>query len=122
MNASPTHGLLSGVFDLSFDKLVTPKVIKFIYVMVLLFSAITYLGYTAFAFQVSAGLGILVLVIIGPLAFLVTAILWRMVLELAIAIFKIAENTGRIAGPVSTAVPPSSTPSPAGNPTAPPST
>jgi len=96
MNDAPAqHGLLAGLFDLSFDKLVTPKIIKFVYVLVLLFGAITYLGYTIFAFQVSSGLGILVMFIVGPLAFLVTAILWRMTLELAIAIFKIAETTGR---------------------------
>ncbi len=99
------HGLLSGLFDLSFDKLVTPKIIKFIYVIVLVFSAITYLGYTIFAFQVSPALGVLVLIIIGPLAFLLTAILWRMALELAIAIFKIAENTGRAAQPAGTVAP-----------------
>ncbi len=103
MNAQ--HSLLSGLFDLSFDKLVTPKIIKFIYVIVLIFTAVTYLGYTAFAFQVAPALGVLVLLIIGPLGFLITAILWRMTLELAIAIFKIAENTGRGAQPASTVAP-----------------
>lgn len=103
MNAQ--HGLLSGLFDLSFDKLVTPKIIKFVYVIVLIFGAVTYLGYTVFAFEVAPALGVLVLIIIGPLAFLITAILWRMTLELAIAIFKIAENTGRGAQPASTVAP-----------------
>lgn len=117
MNAQ--HGLLSGLFDLSFDKLVTPKIIKFVYVIVLIFSAITYLGYTVFAFQITPALGVLVLIIIGPLAFLITAILWRMTLEIAIAIFKIAENTARSAQPASTVAsapasfdPPASPPSP----------
>lgn len=117
MDAQP--GLLSGLTDLSFEKFVTPKIIKLIYVVVLIFSAITYLGYTIFAFQVTPALGVLVLIVIGPLAFLLTAILWRMTLELAIAIFKIAENTSRVAQPASTSAaapisfdPPSSRPPP----------
>lgn len=101
------HSLLSGLFDFSFDRLITPKIIKFIYALVLVFGAVAYLGYTVFAFQVSSALGVLVLLIFGPLGFLFTAIFWRVGLELAIAIFKIAENTGRGLQPVGAVTPPS---------------
>lgn len=91
-----TTGFLRSLFDLSFDKLVTPRVLKVIYVLVLIVAALTYLAYTVFAFTVSGALGLLTLLIFGPLGFLLTAVLWRMGLELAVAVFKIAENTGKL--------------------------
>lgn len=97
MDASDPKGLLAALFDLSFTQLVTPKVLKVIYVLALVFGGLTYVAYVILAFGVGSGLGVFVLFVAGPLGFLFVAVLWRMALELAMSIFTIAEKATAIA-------------------------
>lgn len=97
MNASDPKGFLAALFDLSFTHLVTPKVLKVVYVLALLFGGLTYLTYVGIAFTVNSALGVFVLLIAGPIAFLFATILWRIFLELTMSIFTIAEKATAIA-------------------------
>ncbi|MEA2155188.1 MAG: hypothetical protein QOE11_1328 [Solirubrobacteraceae bacterium] len=90
---SEPPGFLKSLFDLSFEHLVTPKVIKFIYVVSIVLAGLAALFYTAVAFQINAGLGVLVLIVLAPLAFLFMVIYTRIFLEVVMALFKVAENT-----------------------------
>jgi hypothetical protein len=106
-------GFLRALFDLSFRELVTPRIIRILYVLWL---AITALILLLIAIQIfdgdevarvtfdgriarvddggNAGGGILFLLIGCPLLFLLSAILGRVQLELVMALFRVAENTG----------------------------
>ena len=125
-----TGGFLEGLFDLSFEKTVTRSVLKVVYVLVIIGLTLAYLAYSIAAFAASTALGIAVLVIIGPLVWLLELLLWRILFEIVITIFKIADNTRMMAtggalepaSPTGTAPtvgasqPPPSVPPPAGPP------
>ncbi len=121
MDSSDPNGFLSALFDLSFTQLVTPKVLKVIYVLALVFGGLTYFAYVVVAFNVNSGLGVFVLFIAGPLGFLFAAVLWRMALELAMSIFTIAEKATAIAATLDAGGgPDAGTPPAAGSSSAPP--
>ena len=92
------RGFLSSLFDFSFSSYVTPKLIRVIYVVVVVVAALTALGFLVTAFEINILLGLVTLVILAPLAFLFYVILYRVFLEVVMAVFTIAENTTRMAG------------------------
>lgn len=87
-----SRGFLSSLFDLSFTSLVTTKVIKLIYVLSMIAIGLVALGFVVGAFQESAGLGIVTLLIFAPLAALFYLIYVRVFLEVVIALFRIMET------------------------------
>lgn len=89
-------GFLGSLFDLSFTEFITTRVIKVLFILAIIFSAIAAVAMIVSGFAGGAISGI-VLLIISPILFLVYVILARVWLELIIVIFRIAENTGRLA-------------------------
>jgi hypothetical protein len=106
-------GFLGSLFDLSFTEFVTTRVIKVLYVLTLVLLVIGYLGIAVVIFtggqevttfdetsgelttesDGSVGLGLLWLVIIGPLLLFLYTLLYRVFYELLIVVFRIYENT-----------------------------
>jgi Domain of unknown function (DUF4282) len=86
------RGFLSALFDFSFTSFVTTKIIKVLYVLILVLASITALIYTIVAFRLSAGFGILTLVIGDPLFIIIVMAFWRLILEAFIVLFRIAED------------------------------
>ncbi|MCC7204590.1 MAG: DUF4282 domain-containing protein [Phycisphaeraceae bacterium] len=84
-------GLLGSLFDLSFKSFVTPKVIKFVFILQLIGLAIFTLAIIVTAFAAGAGAGILVL-ILSPLIYLIGVLVARIQLELIIVFFRIYET------------------------------
>ena len=98
-------GLLASLFDLDFRYFITLKFLKVIYVVVMLVIGLgALLFFFSFASQGAGGaiLG-LVLAPIGALFYLVFA---RVYLELIALLFRIAENTTRIADSLAASGPP----------------
>jgi hypothetical protein len=85
-------GFVSSLFDFGFNSFVTPKVVKVVYVLIMAGLAIVELGYLIFAFKTSMAFGIISLVILCPLSFFVYLALWRILLELFIVVFRIADD------------------------------
>ena len=91
-------GLFSALFDLSFTQFVTSKIIKLLYGLSVLFAGLLAIFLIIIAgFSAQGGIGTLALFIIAPLAFLITVIYGRVLLEIIIVIFRIAEHTAHIA-------------------------
>lgn len=97
----PGSGFFESLMDTRFDRLITPKLIRFLYVVSMIVLAIGALVVIVSAFTHSAGSGILAL-ILAPLGALVYLIVVRLWLELIVVTFKIrdaaeqvAENTAR---------------------------
>ena len=90
-------GLCGLLFDLSFSEFVTTRVIKVLFVVGIVFSALGALAMIGAGFAAGAGRGILMLVL-SPLVFLLYALVVRVWCELIIVVFRIAENTSRLAG------------------------
>ena len=90
--ASDARGFLGALFDFSFTSLVTTKIIKVLYVLILVLVSISALVFTIAAFRLSAAFGLLTLVIGDPLFILIVMAFWRLVLESFVVRFRIAED------------------------------
>jgi Domain of unknown function (DUF4282) len=90
-------GFIASLFDFGFENLVTPKIIKVIYILITIVVALCALGFLITAF--SAGgivAGLLVLVIVDPILALLYLSLARMTLELYMVIFRIYDEAKQI--------------------------
>jgi hypothetical protein len=89
-------GFLASLFDTSFSSLVTPRVIRVIYIISMVVIGLAALFWIAAAFSQSAALGLLVLVIAAPLVSLLYLIYTRVLLEVIIALFRIMEYNAEL--------------------------
>jgi Domain of unknown function (DUF4282) len=86
------RGFLSALFDFSFTSFVTTRIIKVLYVLILILVLLSALIFTYDMFRVSALTGLLTLVIGDPLFILIVMAFWRLVLESFVVRFRIAED------------------------------
>ncbi|WP_380169300.1 DUF4282 domain-containing protein [Jannaschia sp. R86511] len=92
----PTKGFFASLFDLSFDSLITTKIVKVVYVLVLVLIALGYLVFLVSSFVRDPAVGVAVLVLGIPVAFFYV-IVARIQLEIVIAVFRIMESNVEIA-------------------------
>ena len=100
---SENRGFIASVFDLSFTDFVTPRIVKVLFILAVLFtgffSIVGAITTVSAGFSNSEGSGIVALfltLILAPLGFFLYVLLIRMWLEVVIVLFRIAENTGRL--------------------------
>jgi Domain of unknown function (DUF4282) len=91
-----TKGFLGSLFDFSFKSIIASRVIRVLYVLWMVLLALLTIGVIIAAFEINAAFGAVELLIFGPLSFLFSLIVARVLLELVMAIFAIQENTNRI--------------------------
>jgi hypothetical protein len=91
----PWERILRGLFDISFRSFVTGRIIGILYVISIVIIALYTIFLIIAAFNASVTLGVLTLLILGPLFFF-SLIYVRVLLELAIVLFRIAENTSEM--------------------------
>ena len=86
------QGGIGDLFDFTFTKYVTPSVIRIVYILVIVFAAIGWIGavIAGFGNSVSAGLWALIFATLGAL---IGILIWRVILELTMVIFAIKDNT-----------------------------
>lgn len=91
-------GFFPSLFDLTFSKFVTPKVLGVLYGLLIFFIALVYVVTTVAAFaRDQAALGVAIL-ILGPIAGLIYLIFVRMSLEFVAAAIRTAQNTSILIG------------------------
>ena len=117
-------GFLKALFDTRFGTLITPKIIRVLYILTMIVLALVAIGFIIGAFNNSVGWGIAVLVVFAPLGFLLYLIVARIWLELVIVAFKINESAQQISAHTATTAgsppppPPAITPGETGTPPA----
>ena len=84
-------GFLRALFDFSFSTFITPKVVRFVYVLATALIVVFWLFWLVAGFAKSPGLGLFVLVI-GPIIALVYLAIIRMTLEFYLAITRMSED------------------------------
>ena len=101
--ATPRKGFFRALFDFSFSEFITPKLIKFQYIIAtivnILFMLIFMILIIVKGFMVSASKGFVALIIcliIFPILFLLSQIWIRMWLEILIVIFHISDNIKKL--------------------------
>ena len=96
ITADEARGLLSSLLDLSFTTFITSKLIKLLYAMAIMFAALVAAALLVWGFSQGAVAGLLMLVV-TPLVFLATVIYARVLLEIMIMVFRMAEHLAEIA-------------------------
>jgi hypothetical protein len=85
------RGLLSSLFDFTFESFITPGVIKLLYIIGVFLAAVGAVGFIVAGFGMNGGLGFLAL-IISPVIFLLYTLLVRVGLEMVMILFRMADD------------------------------
>lgn len=96
MNSQQKPSFFSALFDFSFSDFVTPQIIGVIYFLLMVLVGI-YSVIMLFTISAVAPGGFLLGLPAAALMFIVSLVLGRMGLEVAVALFRIAQNSTRIA-------------------------
>lgn len=92
----PRGGGLADIFDLTFSIYVTPTVVRIIYILVIVFGALWWLALVIASLFQSPG-AVLAALVLGGIGFVISVLLWRVLLEVVMVIFAIKDHTERIA-------------------------
>jgi hypothetical protein len=85
-------GFFPALFDFSFNNFVTPKIVRFVYVLAVIWAVVAYVLVVISAFA-SNGLGYgLVVLILGPLFALIWLAIVRIGLEFGISVVRMSED------------------------------
>lgn len=90
-------GFFSTLFDLSFTRLLTTRVIKWLYILLIIVVGIGLVVTIVSSIIAGSITGVLISVVVGTLGALLTIIYGRIVLEVLLAIFRILETNREIA-------------------------
>ena len=90
-------GFFSSLFDLNFSRVVTTRVVKWLYLIVIVLVVLGLVGYIATAIISGSVVAIIIAVIVGPLVALLYIIIARLGFEVLVAIFRILETNREIA-------------------------
>jgi hypothetical protein len=90
-------GFIGSLFDFSFTNLVTPKIIRVLYILFTVWTALMGLSILVIGFKTGgvAG-GLFTLIVVEPIFVLLTLGVYRVVLELFIVVFRIYEEMRQI--------------------------
>lgn len=90
-------GFFASLFDLSFSEFITPRIIKLLFVMSIIVSAIG-AGMLLVSGLNQGAVAAFFALIGAPLLFLLYVIMARVWLEVIMVLFRIADNTDQLAG------------------------
>ncbi|MBV9095398.1 MAG: DUF4282 domain-containing protein [Streptosporangiaceae bacterium] len=91
-HAGHAGGFIGALFDFSFSSFVTPRVVKVLYVLIMIGTIVGAAAFTITMFRVSATLGILTLVVAAPLYVLIVLAIYRVILEFFMVVFRMADD------------------------------
>jgi uncharacterized membrane protein len=86
------------LFDFSFKRFLTPRLVRILYSLSLLAAVLSALAWMASGFTEGIMRGLFTL-ITGPVAFLLYVLTARVLLEVVLAIFRIAEHIEKLSPP-----------------------
>jgi hypothetical protein len=86
------RGFLGALFDFGFTSFVTPKVIKVLYMLIVIGTVLSALVFTIMVFEASVAFGVLTLVVGDPLFILIVLAIYRIILEFFVVTFRVAED------------------------------
>lgn len=89
-------GYLGALLDLTFSEFVTTRLLKWFYIIAVGAAGLAALGWLLKSLD-DGFTSIVVALVVSPLGFVLAATMARVMVELIIVMFRIAENTGRTA-------------------------
>lgn len=91
MPSETTAGFFGALFDFSFTHFVTPKIVKFVYVLATIVLGLVWLVFLVAGFSSSAGAGAFAL-FVGPIITVIYLAFIRMTLEFYLAVVRTSED------------------------------
>ena len=88
-------GFFTNLFDFSFSEFIVPQILKILYGIGILGSAIVALMFIVSGFHGGVFTAILA-IILSPVIFVIAVILVRVYLEVVMVLFRIADNTSKM--------------------------
>ena len=85
------------LFDLSFEEFITPTIIRIVYIITIALAALYALGILLWLASTGGAVGAVLGLILAPLVFILALLMSRILLEVMLVLFRIAEDTQRIA-------------------------
>ncbi len=89
---SDSKGFLAALFDFGFTTFVTPKIVKVLYVLIMIGLGLGALVIIFSLFGHSLIAGIIGLLIVAPLYFIVSLAFYRIIMELFVVVFRISDD------------------------------
>jgi hypothetical protein len=86
------RGFVGALFDFGFTSFVTPKVIKVLYMLIVIGAVLSALVFTILVFEASVAFGVLTLLFGDPLFILIVLAICRIILEFFVVTFRVAED------------------------------
>lgn len=96
MSSGEAKGLLRSLFDFSFTNLITIKIIRFVYALIVVLYTIGAVGLFIAGLASGTAIGVFAALILVPLGYLVYLILSRMTMEILIVVFRIGDDVHAI--------------------------
>jgi hypothetical protein len=90
--AADSRGFLGALFDFGFTSFVTPKILKVLYMLIVIGTIVSALVFTIVVFKASVMFGFLMLVFGDPLFILIVLAIYRVILEFFMVTFRVAED------------------------------
>ena len=91
-SSSNKFTFLHPLFDFSFHRSVTVKMMRSLYILSILFAGLMALFFIFVGFKTSIWFGIFALLIVAPVVFLLTVIFSRVFLEMILVVFRTADH------------------------------
>jgi hypothetical protein len=88
---------LGGLVDFSFEKFITPSIVKIVYIVVIVMAALMWLSIAVAGLSGGGFGGFLGGIIFGGLAAILMVLFYRIFLELTMILFRIHDNTETMA-------------------------
>jgi hypothetical protein len=92
--AQSSAGFLTALFDFSFTHFVTPKLVRFVYILATIALAVAWFIYMVMAFAWSAAVGLAVL-LLGPVVLIIYLAIIRMTLEFYLSVVRMSEDINK---------------------------
>jgi hypothetical protein len=90
--AADGRGFLGALFDFGFTSFVTPKILRVLYMLIVIGTVASALVFTIMVFKASVMFGFLMLVLGDPLFILIVLAIYRVILEFFALTFRVAED------------------------------
>jgi len=96
MSSGEAKGLLRSLFDFQFTSLITTKIIRFVYALIVILLSLGALGVFISSLARGGFIGVFFALIIVPLGYLVYLILIRIWMEILIVVFRLGDDVRAI--------------------------
>lgn len=92
MSSDEAKGLLKSLFDFQFTSLITIRIIRFVYLLIVILYTIGAVMFFILGLASGTATGVLSALVVIPLAYLVYLILTRIWMEILIVVFRIGDD------------------------------